>query len=209
MDTLVLIIGASGENGRGTCERAMACLKLTLMSMMIKTSVSTYPLIFSSFFLLFFFFTRLAQSTTSTTSTPTSSGIVGTIPSSSFSSDSDYKSNEDKEHRPISPRLYNDLEELSRLVDIAYCVGTTGIEHPFLCAGRCQEFPGVELVTVCLSTYLFLSELFSYGSFIVWFISTRIVHLSAGVVCGLYKTRRSLDFLFYIFHVAFWALISC
>ena len=48
----------------------------------------------------------------------------------------------------ISKELFTDLEELSRIVDISYCVGTTGIQKPFLCASRCQDFKGFELVTV-------------------------------------------------------------
>ena len=50
----------------------------------------------------------------------------------------------------ISIELFNDLEELSRIVDISYCVGLTGtgIQKPFLCASRCQDFPSFELVTV-------------------------------------------------------------
>ena len=50
----------------------------------------------------------------------------------------------------ISNELFNDLEELSRIVDISYCVGLTGlgIQKPFLCASRCQDFPTFELVTV-------------------------------------------------------------
>lgn len=50
----------------------------------------------------------------------------------------------------ISVELFNDLEELSRIVDIAYCVGTAGlgIQKPFLCASRCQNFEHFELVKV-------------------------------------------------------------
>ena len=50
----------------------------------------------------------------------------------------------------ISVELFDDLEELSRIVDISYCVGITGpgIQKPFLCASRCQDFPSFELVTV-------------------------------------------------------------
>ena len=48
----------------------------------------------------------------------------------------------------ISAELFTDLEELSRIVDISYCVGTTGIQKPFLCASRCTDFQGFELVTV-------------------------------------------------------------
>lgn len=48
----------------------------------------------------------------------------------------------------ISEELFTNLEELSRIVDISYCVGTTGIQKPFLCASRCSDFKGFELVTV-------------------------------------------------------------
>lgn len=50
--------------------------------------------------------------------------------------------------RNISADLFAELEELSRIVDISYCVGTTGIQKPFLCASRCPDFPAFELVTV-------------------------------------------------------------
>ncbi|KAH8657537.1 Alpha/Beta hydrolase protein [Tricladium varicosporioides] len=46
----------------------------------------------------------------------------------------------------ISLPLFAELEELSRIVDISYCVGTTGISHPFQCASRCDQFPTFELV---------------------------------------------------------------
>jgi pimeloyl-ACP methyl ester carboxylesterase len=46
----------------------------------------------------------------------------------------------------ISIALFAELEELSRIVDISYCVGTTGISKPFTCASRCDEFPAFELV---------------------------------------------------------------
>jgi len=46
----------------------------------------------------------------------------------------------------ISLQLFAELEELSRIVDISYCVGTTGISKPFQCASRCAEFPDFELV---------------------------------------------------------------
>lgn len=46
----------------------------------------------------------------------------------------------------ISLRLFHSLEELARLVDISYCIGTSGISKPFQCASRCDEFPGYELV---------------------------------------------------------------
>ncbi|KAK8139677.1 hypothetical protein PG984_000800 [Apiospora sp. TS-2023a] len=46
----------------------------------------------------------------------------------------------------ISVRLFAHLERLSRLVDIAYCVGTTGLTRPFECASRCKDFPTLDLV---------------------------------------------------------------
>ena len=52
------------------------------------------------------------------------------------------------ETKHVSNDLFNSLEELSRLVDISYCVGTTGVQQPFQCLSRCDEFPDLELVTV-------------------------------------------------------------
>jgi pimeloyl-ACP methyl ester carboxylesterase len=49
-------------------------------------------------------------------------------------------------NKNVSIRLFAELEELSRIVDISYCVGTTGIAKPFECASRCDEFPNFELV---------------------------------------------------------------
>lgn len=59
-----------------------------------------------------------------------------------------------REIRTISKELFTSLEELSRIVDITYCVGTTGVYKPFICAGRCHEFEGFELVTVSKSMEL-------------------------------------------------------
>jgi hypothetical protein len=48
----------------------------------------------------------------------------------------------------ISASLFSNLEELARLVDISYCVGTSGIHPPFQCLSRCADFaPHFELVT--------------------------------------------------------------
>ncbi|KAI1280988.1 Alpha/Beta hydrolase protein [Xylaria sp. FL0933] len=47
----------------------------------------------------------------------------------------------------VSINFFASLERLSRLVDIAYCVGTTGIRQPFSCISRCKDFPSLELVT--------------------------------------------------------------
>ena len=51
-------------------------------------------------------------------------------------------------NRTVSRKLFYELEELARIVDVSYCVGTTGIQKPFLCASRCQDFEGFELITV-------------------------------------------------------------
>jgi hypothetical protein len=51
----------------------------------------------------------------------------------------------------VSSQLFAELEEFARLVDIAYCVGVTGIQAPFECASRCDEFPGYQLVDVRLA----------------------------------------------------------
>lgn len=53
-------------------------------------------------------------------------------------------------NQAISQELFDELEELSRIVDIAYCVGTlnSGIESPFQCLSFCKDFPKFELVRV-------------------------------------------------------------
>ncbi|KAI0176191.1 alpha/beta-hydrolase [Hypoxylon sp. FL1284] len=47
----------------------------------------------------------------------------------------------------ISNHLFASLERFSRLVDISYCVGTTGIAPPFSCVSRCKDFPSLDLIT--------------------------------------------------------------
>lgn len=60
-----------------------------------------------------------------------------------------------------SNELFDTLEELARLVDISYCVGTTGVQKPFQCLSRCAEFPDLELVTVsCLISDLIIPQIF-------------------------------------------------
>ncbi|CRL27112.1 Lipase, class 3 [Penicillium camemberti] len=61
----------------------------------------------------------------------------------------------------VSTDLFNSLEELSRLVDISYCVGTTGVQQPFQCLSRCTEFPDLELVTTW-NTGVLLSDSCGY-----------------------------------------------
>ncbi|UNI15147.1 Feruloyl esterase [Purpureocillium takamizusanense] len=46
----------------------------------------------------------------------------------------------------VSVPFFADLERLSRLVDISYCVGNTGVHKPFQCVSRCKDFPGLSLV---------------------------------------------------------------
>lgn len=48
---------------------------------------------------------------------------------------------------PISANVFESLEELARIVDISYCVGSSGIQKPFQCLSRCKEFEGFELIT--------------------------------------------------------------
>lgn len=52
-------------------------------------------------------------------------------------------------NRTVSVELFEELEELARIVDISYCVGLTsfGISKPFQCLSRCKDFPEFELVT--------------------------------------------------------------
>ncbi|KAF2099139.1 alpha/beta-hydrolase [Rhizodiscina lignyota] len=52
------------------------------------------------------------------------------------------------QNHTISPALFAELEELSRIVDISYCVGLTGtgIQKPFKCVSRCGDFENFELV---------------------------------------------------------------
>ncbi|KAI3329106.1 Alpha/Beta hydrolase protein [Xylariaceae sp. AK1471] len=61
----------------------------------------------------------------------------------------------------ISVDLFASLERLSRLVDITYCVGTTGIRQPFSCVSRCKDFPSLELVTTW-NTGVLLSDSCGY-----------------------------------------------
>lgn len=47
----------------------------------------------------------------------------------------------------VSTAFFASLERFARLVDITYCVGTTGISPPFSCASRCKEFPDLRLAS--------------------------------------------------------------
>jgi len=46
----------------------------------------------------------------------------------------------------ITSDLLDSLHELARLVDIAYCVSTTGVQKPFECLSWCTEFSDFELL---------------------------------------------------------------
>lgn len=50
----------------------------------------------------------------------------------------------------IPQDLFDEFDELSKIVDIAYCVGSpnTGIDHPFKCLSYCRNFPTFELMKV-------------------------------------------------------------
>ncbi|KAF2206068.1 alpha/beta-hydrolase [Delitschia confertaspora ATCC 74209] len=60
-------------------------------------------------------------------------------------------------------KLFAELEELARIVDISYCIGATGlgIQKPFQCLSRCSEFEDFELVTTW-NTGLLLSDSCGY-----------------------------------------------
>lgn len=61
----------------------------------------------------------------------------------------------------ISVPFFAALERLARLVDISYCIGTSGVRKPFQCLSRCKEFPGVALV-VTWNTGVLLSDSCGY-----------------------------------------------
>ncbi|KAH6853717.1 Alpha/Beta hydrolase protein [Chaetomium sp. MPI-CAGE-AT-0009] len=56
-----------------------------------------------------------------------------------------------------NPPFFASLERAARLVDITYCVGTTGIAPPFSCVSRCRDFPSLRLLRTW-NTGLLLSD---------------------------------------------------
>jgi hypothetical protein len=80
--------------------------------------------------------------------------------------------------RNISAALFTELSTLSRIVDIAYCVGTLspGIDAPFNCLSYCHEFPTFELIQTW-NTGLTLSDSCGYVA-----LSHRQQHRSGGGV---------------------------
>jgi pimeloyl-ACP methyl ester carboxylesterase len=73
--------------------------------------------------------------------TSTSSAHPSSVPAAPF-----LDRNTAEVNSNVSLQLFAELEELSRIVDISYCVGMTGISKPFECASRCDDFPDFELV---------------------------------------------------------------
>ncbi|KAK2007197.1 lipase [Colletotrichum eremochloae] len=61
----------------------------------------------------------------------------------------------------VSVELFRSLERTSRIVDITYCVGTSGISPPFSCVSRCKEFPSFTLVSTW-NTGVLLSDSCGY-----------------------------------------------
>ncbi|KAK4105839.1 alpha/beta-hydrolase [Parathielavia hyrcaniae] len=61
----------------------------------------------------------------------------------------------------VSIPFFASLERAGRLVDIAYCVGTTGISPPFSCLSRCKEFPTLHLIRT-FNTGVLLSDSCGY-----------------------------------------------
>lgn len=90
--------------------------------------------------------------------------------------------------RNVTLKLFAELEELARIVDISYCVGTTGIYKPFVCASRCQDFKGFELVTVSTFTNTVLRVLESTWLTTSWFAD--LEHRSSP--CRLMRLRCPL-----------------
>lgn len=87
---------------------------------------------------------------------PSSYALVGSLLASAASSattsqlasESHQRDNHDvPEATEVSIALFGDLERTARLVDISYCVGTTGVSSPFSCASRCKDFPTLELAS--------------------------------------------------------------
>lgn len=111
-------------------------------------------------------------------------------------------------NRSVSYELFYELEELSRIVNIAYCVGTTGIQNPFLCAGRCQDFKNFELVTVSATNYGYsCSGSFTDQEYIIdvehWALFCRLVRLhcafASAFVAAHHRclSRDVLDYQYY------------
>ncbi|KAK3952610.1 Alpha/Beta hydrolase protein [Pseudoneurospora amorphoporcata] len=61
----------------------------------------------------------------------------------------------------VSLPFFASLERMARLVDITYCVGTTGVSKPFSCVSRCKDFPTLRLERTW-NTGLLLSDSCGY-----------------------------------------------
>ena len=68
-----------------------------------------------------------------------------------------YENNETQ--RTIPRQLFNSLGQLARLVDISYCVGSSGIQKPFKCLSHCADFEDLALITVGPTDFLTSDQL--------------------------------------------------
>ncbi|KAI1764745.1 alpha/beta-hydrolase [Hypoxylon sp. FL1150] len=94
----------------------------------------------------------------------------------------------------VSNRLFASLERFSRLVDITYCVGTTGIAPPFSCASRCKDFPTLNLITTW-NTGVLMSDSCGYIAIdhgaVPWSAPSPGAGTRAGIAMGEdYKTNK-------------------
>lgn len=82
---------------------------------------------------------------------PLSSALLGSLLASTASlaipDQSAAEARDELTAESVSVSLFGSLERTARLVDIAYCVGTTGVYPPFACASRCKDFPTLHLVS--------------------------------------------------------------
>lgn len=93
----------------------------------------------------------LASSTTTALSTPNQQHPLSST-----------TSHDDISTTAVSPSFFSSLERLSRLVDITYCVGTTGVSPPFSCVSRCRDFPSLNLVSTWSTGVISLSDSCGY-----------------------------------------------
>ncbi|RAL08681.1 lipase family protein [Aspergillus homomorphus CBS 101889] len=67
----------------------------------------------------------------------------------------------DEVQRSIPWELFDALNQLARVVDVSYCVGSTGLRRPFECLSHCADLEGFELITAW-NTGPFLSDSCGY-----------------------------------------------
>lgn len=88
----------------------------------------------------------------------------------------------------IPSELFESIGELSRLVNIAYCVGWSGLQPPFQCLNNCDEFKGFELVTVRIN-------LFDTSFIYPWLLDSALV-LEAYYMIDVGKRHTELMWLY-------------